>query len=74
MAEYVLINQITKKPVQYWTFTDWKGIVYCKTLEWAMKLPSEESANRILESLKNHFPKQTLKVCRITKKISFQIG
>lgn len=67
---------LTGKPVQTWAFAGKKKIIFCQSLDWALKSDDEMMMGRQLEFLKKHFPGQSngLRVMRVTVTTHIEIG
>ena len=55
MPSFIVMNPSTGKAVRSWTFAGTPRVEYTKEPEFAMKLPSEESAKRTIASIKKNF-------------------
>ena len=55
MPSFIVMNPSTGKAVRSWTFAGTPRVEYTKESEFAMKLPSEESAKRTIASIKKNF-------------------
>lgn len=75
MSKYVIMS-LTGKPVQTWTFAGKKKIIFCQSLDWALKSDDEMMMGRQLEFLKKHFPEQSkdLRVMRVAVTTNIKIG
>lgn len=74
MAQYIIVNPRTGKPVQNWSFAQPKHIIYCVSPVWAMKFDDEESANKRIAYLKENFPGQDLTALPVTIETTWRIG
>ena len=72
--KFIILNVITGKAVQTWSFADKAHIVYCKSPEWAMKFETMEDAQKRVEYLKNNFPSQKLTAMKFTKTVTYKVG
>ena len=55
MPSFIVMNPSTGKAVRSWIFAGTPRVEYTKEPEFAMRLPSEESAKRTIASIKKNF-------------------
>lgn len=73
MVKYVIMNN-TGKAVQSWTFGDKPHVIYCKSIDWALKSSDRTVLERRLEFLNKNFPGQNLRILKVTIETNVTVG
>lgn len=73
-VKFIIVNVVTGKALQSWTFAGKKHIEYCTSPDWATPFPSMESAEHYKDYLTENFPNQKLTTMKLTKTVTYAVG